>query len=366
MRFFDNSSLSHSPTTQRPHHLRSTQVPRWKQRLASCSLSFTALAITSAVASTAAANDLPGQGISVQPVQTSVSEETFQTLIVAKALEQLGYQVRPIQETEYASGYMALANGDATFTAINWQPLHNDFYANAGGDDKFFRVGTYVDNSAQGYLIDKKTADAHGITHLGQLKDPAIAKLFDANGDGKADLTGCTPGWGCEPVIEHQMDAFELRNTVSHNQGNYAALMSDTITRYQQGQPILYYTWTPYWVSGVLVPGKDVVWLEVPFSSLPGEQKDIDSTLPNGKNFGFPLNHMSILANKEFAQANPAAAELFSIMKLPIDDVSAQNLRMQQGEKSSADIARHADAWIAAHQSTFDGWIEQAKQAANK
>ncbi len=50
-----------------------------------------------------------------------------------------------------------------------------------------------------------------------------------------------------------------------------------------KGDPILYYTWTPYWVSGVLVPGKDVVWLEVPFSSLPGERKDIDTTLKNGK-----------------------------------------------------------------------------------
>lgn len=363
MRFFDIFSLTPTPNTTNGANLRTCSTTASAVlRISTCGL---ALA-TAVLATGAHASDLPGQGRSVQPVQTSVSEETFQTLIVVKALEQLGYKVLPIQETEYASGYMALANGDATFTAINWQPLHDDFYANAGGDDKFFRVGTYVDNSAQGYLIDKKTAEQYNITNLGQLSDPKIAKLFDANGDGKADLTGCTPGWGCEPVVEHQLDAFGLRDTVSHNQGNYAALMSDTITRYQHGQPILYYTWTPYWVSGVLVPGKDVVWLEVPFSSLPGEQKAIDSTLPNGKNYGFPLNNMSILANKEFAAANPAAAELFSIMKLPIDDVSAQNLRMQQGEKSSADIARHADAWIAAHQSTFDGWIEQAKQAAQQ
>lgn len=50
----------------------------------------------------------------------------------------------------------------------------------------------------QGYLIDKKTADKYHITNIEQLKDPKIAKLFDANNDGKADLTGCNPGWGCE------------------------------------------------------------------------------------------------------------------------------------------------------------------------
>nr|WP_244610144.1 glycine betaine/L-proline ABC transporter substrate-binding protein ProX [Lampropedia puyangensis] len=324
-----------------------------------------ALAFTGiAIAASAHAQTQPGQGQRVQPVQTSVAEETFQTLLVARALQALGYDVQDIQETEYASAYLAVANGDASYIAVNWQPLHDDFYANAGGDTKFYRKGTYVDNSAQGYLIDKKTADAHAITNFSQLQQPEIAKLFDANGDGKADLTGCTPGWGCEAVVEHHLDAYELRQTVTHNQGNYAALMADTITRYQQGRPILYYTWTPYWVSGVLVPGKDVVWLEVPFSSMPGAQKDIDTQLPNGKNYGFPINRMNIVANKTFAKNNPAAAKLFAVMQLSIDDVSAQNLRMQQGENSRADIARHTDAWISANQTVFDGWLQQAREAA--
>ncbi|WP_416381251.1 glycine betaine ABC transporter substrate-binding protein, partial [Klebsiella pneumoniae] len=40
-----------------------------------------------------------------------------------------------------------------------------------------------------------------------------------------------------------------LSKTVTHNQGNYAAMMADTIARYKEGKPVLYYTWTPYWVS---------------------------------------------------------------------------------------------------------------------
>ncbi|WP_284109139.1 glycine betaine ABC transporter substrate-binding protein, partial [Escherichia coli] len=68
------------------------------------------------------------------------------------------------------------------------------------------------------------------------------------------------------------------------------AMIADTITRYKEGKPVLYYTWTPYWVSDVMVPGRDVVWLQVPFSSLPGEQKNVDTKLPNGANYGFPVN----------------------------------------------------------------------------
>jgi glycine betaine/proline transport system substrate-binding protein len=234
----------------------------------------------------------------------------------------------------------------------------------SGGDDKFYRKGQYVSGAAQGYLIDKKTAEKYNITNIGQLKDPKLAKLFDANDDGKADLTGCNPGWGCEMVVEHQLDAFELRDTITHNQGNYAAIIADTISRYKKGDPILYYTWTPYWVSGVLVPGKDVVWLEVPFSALPGERKDVDTTLPNGKNYGFQMNGMRIVANKEFAEANPAAAKLFEIMKLNINDVSAENMMMSQGANKSKDIEAHANGWIKAHQQLFNSWIESAKKAA--
>ena len=311
-----------------------------------------------------AAQDLPGKGITVQPIKSSVAEELFQSLLVSRALEKLGYTVKPAQETEYATGHLALANGDATFLANHWDPLHAAFFQNAGGEAKIWRNSTYVTQSLQGYLIDKKTADAHKITNIEQLRDPKIAQLFDTNGDGKADLTGCNPGWGCEAVIEHQLGAFKLRDKVTHVQGSYAALMADTIARFKQGKPILYYTWTPFWVSGVLRPNQEVVWLQVPFSSLPGEQSKLDTKLPSGQNYGFVMNTQRIVANKDFVQKNPAAAKLFETMKLAVGDINAQNLRMRSGENKPADIERHVDGWIKAHQPVFDGWVAQALQAA--
>ncbi len=322
-----------------------------------------ATAFATLVSTRTFAADLPGKGITVQPFQSTISEEAFQTLLVSRGLEKLGYTVNKPSEVDYNVGYTSMAAGDVTFTAVNWQPLHDDMYAAAGGDKKFYRSGTFVTGAAQGYLIDKKTAEQYKIKSIDQLKDPKIAKLFDTNGDGKADLTGCTPGWGCEAVINHQIDAYGLGNTVVHNQGNYAAMMADTITRFKEGKPVLYYTWTPYWVSDVLKPGKDVVWLQVPFSSLSGEQKNIDTKLPNGMNYGFPVNTMHIVANKAWAEKNPAAAKLFSVMKLPIADINAQNAMMHAGHASEADIQGHVDGWIKAHQQQFDGWVKEALAA---
>lgn len=314
------------------------------------------------LAGAATAAELPGKGITVQPIKSSIAEESFQTLLVSRALEKLGYTVKAPQEIEYATGHLALANGDATFLATHWDPLHADFYKNAGGDAKMWRNSTYVTNSLQGYLIDKKTADQYKITNLAQLADPKIAKLFDANNDGKADLTGCNPGWGCELAIERHLKNYQLGGSITHKQGSYAALIADTIARFKQGQPILYYTWTPYWVSAVLRPGTDVVWLEVPDSPTAAAQDD--TRLSNGKNYGFKVNQQHIMANKAFADQNPAAARLFEVMQLPVADINAQNLRMSRGENKASDIARHTDGWIKAHQKTFDGWIAQAIAAA--
>jgi len=270
----------------------------------------------------------------VTPVQSTISEESFQTELVSKALEKLGYDVQPTREVDYNVGYTTLAAGDATFTAVNWSPLHDEMYKAAGGDKVFYREGTYVTGAAQGWLIDKKTAEKYHITNIEQLKDPKLAKLFDTNGDGKADLTGCTPGWGCEAALNEQLKAYGLENTVTHNQGNYSAMIADTITRYKEGKPIFYYTWTPYWVSNVLVPGK------------------------------VPVSTMHIVANKAWAEKNPAAAKLFAIMKLPLKDINAQNAAMHAGKNSDADISAQTDGWIKAHQEQFDGWVKEAAAAA--
>ncbi|MGC6745311.1 hypothetical protein ACP0HM_15040 [Escherichia coli] len=51
----------------------------------------------------------------------------------------------------------------------------------------FYREGVFVNGAAQGYLIDKKTADQYkNHQHRTTGKIRKIAKLFDTNGDGKS------------------------------------------------------------------------------------------------------------------------------------------------------------------------------------
>ncbi|MEW2915974.1 glycine betaine/L-proline ABC transporter substrate-binding protein ProX [Ruegeria sp. ANG10] len=321
-----------------------------------------AFAATTILATSAlAASDKPGEGVTVRPVIQPIAEEIFQHRILFRALNDLGYDVAEPEEVQAQTLHLALGTGDADFTAVHWNGLHDTFFQESGGDEVLEKVGTLIDGALQGYLINKAAYDA-GVQNLGDLKDPEKAALFDADGDGKADLAGCVPGWGCERVIEHQLDEFGLRDTVNHNQGEYNAIIADTIARSEGGENVLYYTWTPYWVSGVLVPGENVEFLAVPYSSLPDDAAA--ETTFEGKDLGFAVDSIRVVATDEFLGANPAAAKLFEVAKIDINDISAQNKKIADGEDSSDDIDRHVDEWIAANQAAYDSWLDAARSAA--
>lgn len=332
----------------------------------------TALTALTLSAAPAWAQSLPGEGTTVSMAQPTWDTEWFQAQIYKKAMEALGYEVEGPIALDNPPFYQAVGQGDVDFWASGWFPLHNTYLDEMEG--KASAVGYVARGGAlQGYLIDKKTADEYDIGHIEDFQDPEIAALFDSNGDGKADLVACPPGWGCELTITHQMEAYELGDTVNAIQAAYSASMADAISRYEQGQPIFFYTWTPNWTVGLLKPGEDVVWLEVEEPSLPEEQADMeDQTAVSDVTgcasdpcqMGWPANDIRVVANNEFLEENPAARTLFEEMSIPLEDIFAQNAQMYEGADRPEDLERQAEEWIAANQETFDGWIEAATAAA--
>ena len=313
---------------------------------------------------------LPGEGKTVSMGQATWDTGWFQVEIFTVLLEELGYEVEDPMTLDNPAFYLSCARGEVDIWPNGWFPLHNTYMENEDVQGKVELVGYEVRNGAlQGYLIDKATAEEHGVANLEDFQDPEVAALFDGDGDGKADLIGCDPGWGCEAVIDHHIEAYELGETVEHVQGSYSALMGDTVARYQRGEPILFYTWTPNWTVNQLRLDEDVVWIEVPFSSLPEEQKELeDQTTGQGIvgcvadpcNMGFPPNDIRVAANSEFLDANPAVERLATLVKIPLEAIAAQNEKMFQGEDDDEDIRNHAENWISENQADVDMWINAA------
>jgi ABC-type proline/glycine betaine transport system substrate-binding protein/ABC-type amino acid transport substrate-binding protein len=295
----------------------------------------------------------------------------FQTEIFVGLLEALGYAVTPPKTMDNRAFYLAAARGEVDLWVNGWFPSHNVFLKQDNVGGLVAPVGLEVtDGALQGYLVDKRTADRLGITGLEDLKRPEVSAAFDRDGNGKADLIGCNVGWGCERVIEHHLGAYDLRATVEHVQGDYSPLMDAAIDRYRQGEPLLFYTWTPNWTVGQLVPGRDVVWLQAPFPSLPNDQQALGSqtVIPNVPGcpsnpcaLGFPPNDIRGVANIRFLERRPDVRKLLESVKIPLADISRQNARMIEGEDTYDDIRRHAREWIVANRPNIDRWLDSAR-----
>lgn len=329
-----------------------------------------AAAATQAPAATATqVPALPGEGITIQPARATWSTGYFNEAIYSRALEALGYDVEDFLELDNPVFYQQVALGDVDYWANGWFPAHfqyEDLFSNGAEI-----AGTVIPvGGLEGYLVDKAGAEEFGITTLADFERPEVAAAYDTDGNGKANFLGCPDGWGCAEIQAHHWEDLGLNDFIDRGQADYNAAMADLIARYQNGEHVLFYTWTPNWTVDVLAPGEDVVWIGVPRASSPLDITEADQThsgivgaINDPLLTGWSASDIQVVANSEFLSENLAAAKLFELMGLSLADVNKQNNLLNEGEDSQDDIERHVDDWIANNQSTWDSWIEQAKSA---
>jgi ABC-type proline/glycine betaine transport system substrate-binding protein len=313
---------------------------------------------------------LPGDGKTVSMARATWDTGWFKAEIFKQLLEELGYSVDGPKTMDNLPFFLAAAQGETDLWVNSWFPSHYSYIEDNRIKGRVEPVGYQVKAGAlQGYLVDKKSAEMHGITNLKDFKDPKIAKIFDRNGNGKADLIGCNPSWACGQEIEHHLSAYGLNDTVEQVQGDYSPMMAETIARYKRGAPVFFYTWTPNWTIGTLVPGQDVVWIEVPFPSLPEGQKHAENQITvkgipgcgtDPCAMGFPPSDIRVVANAEFLKRNPTVRRLAEAVEIPLEDIDAQNARMIDGEDDDDDIRRHAREWIHKNRRKVDQWLKTA------
>jgi len=315
----------------------------------------------------------PGKGVTVQPARATWNTGYFQEALVRRGLETLGYTVKPVKELQNPIFYQSVALGDVDYWTNGWFPMH-DGQLPKDFSDKAEKIGFVAKaGGMQGYLVSKDAVEKYNILSLDDFKRPEVKKAFDTNGDGKADLVACPPGWGCEKVISHHLDVYGLRDDINPITAAYAASMAETLVNYKEGMPVFFYTWAPNWTIFKLKPGEDVLWINVPeINPTEAQQSAVDRMTVSGVKgavsdplkAGFVVSDIQVVANKKFLNDNPPAKRFLEVFSLPLEDINAQNTKMKDGEDSKEDIQRHVDEWIAVNQETWNNWLEEARKAA--
>lgn len=341
---------------------------------------------------------MPGEGVEVTMARADWSTGYFQAAVYRQLMQELGYTVSDPSELELGPSlaYLAMAQGDFDFWVNSWYPGHASWLApelpdgTAVGDHVSVVGEEMIAGGLQGYLITKAFADEFGITHLDQINDdPDILAAFDAGdpvpGNGIADIYGCQESWTCDNIILNQI-AFSGWDNIQETIAGYDAMIAEATAKADAGEPMVIYTWTPSAYITKLIPGQNVYWLavnEVVDDSNPTGQDGGEShdQRPGTANIGadqcpaaatadtcqlgWIAADIQVTANNDFLAANPAAAKLLELVKLPIIDVSLANVEQDGGRDTNDDIAALASEWIERNRELVDGWLHEAAAAAN-
>lgn len=331
-----------------------------------------ALAMLAVAATDIASAQQPGSGRTIRYSQSNALGATYISDQVAiAALEKLGYQIK-VTVLAPAAFLQGASQGDMDMsTSINF-PQSQVPYQRVERQLALVGDGSIIGGGVNGYMVDKKTAEAHKLMGIDALKDPKIAALFDTDRSGKATLINCDPGWSCGDVVEFQLKTFGLADTIRSVRGKYEALMGETFSRYRAGEPVLFYGWSPGWVVDTLRPGRDVVWLPTPFEALPQGVVAPKGALVAGvvgcaggqdpcrMTIG-AWNYQSIV-NRQFLADNPAVRRLVEQFRFPLSTWIEWEGTISK-TKNDRDIKKAAETWIANNQAQFDGWVKEAAAA---
>ena len=324
----------------------------------------------------------------------------FQASLFKLLLEELGYEVTDPAQLEMGpnNAYIAMAQGDMDYWPNSWYPVHYALHLAELPDGSLIEdhvtvVGEQlIAGGLQGFLVTKSFADTYGVYTLDDLNRDAraLAAFDDADpvpGNGKADIFGCMENWTCDDIIEN-MIAFSGWDNIVQIRAGYDAMFEQARRRVNNGDPMVFYTWTPSLYITQLRPGENVYWMGMdrilddsnPANQERGEEHDqrgVDGTggraavssdqcpsaadQPDGKcPTGWIAVDILVTANTEFLRANPRARALFEAVKLTVAEVSEANLTQQLGDHPDDVAAR----WIADNRDRVDQWLAAARAAA--
>lgn len=191
------------------------------------------------------------------------------------------------------------------------------------------------------------------ITSFEDLKDPAIAAMFDKDGNGKGEYWAGDASWKSTKIWQVKMKSYGLSELWEPEIISDATFKAQLKTSYGNQKPILFYYWTPEWIHAAYditplaepehtegcmnlqLDGED--WLEV---------SEAGCKTPDASIF--------VSYSKSLEERNPPAAKFLSQIQLDPAVVNGWILAIGRDEMDPQDVA---EQWVAENMDIVNGWI---------
>lgn len=192
------------------------------------------------------------------------------------------------------------------------------------------------------------------ISSFEDLKDPAVAAMFDKDGNGKGEYWAGDASWKSTKIWQVKMKSYGLSELWEPEIISDATFKAQLKSSYGNQKPILFYYWTPEWIHAAYdisplaepehtegcmnlqLDGED--WLEV---------SEAGCKTPDASIY--------VSYSKSLEERNPAAAKFLSQIQLDPAVVNDWILKIGRDEMDPQDVA---EEWVAANMDTVNEWIK--------
>ncbi|MTH65041.1 ABC transporter substrate-binding protein [Paracoccus shanxieyensis] len=255
----------------------------------------------------------------------------------------------------------ATSTNDIQIFAEEWVG-RSEVWKTAVEQGTVLNIGDTIQGAMEGFFVPSYvikgdaarniTAAAPDLTSVEQLKDPKIAALFsDPEEPSKGRFLNCPFGWTCEGESTQKLTDYGMQDAyVNFRPGSAAALDAAITSAYLQGQPILFYYWSPTAIMGKY----DLVRLDAPeFSDECRAQIAAGGSNRDGVCEVKPIE-VAYGVNAEFAKEAPEIIEVLDKASFPLQEL---NLALAYMVDNKADAATAAENFLKEKSDLWGTWV---------
>ncbi|MGQ3214559.1 ABC transporter substrate-binding protein [Shinella sp.] len=261
----------------------------------------------------------------------------------------------------------ATANNDVQIFAEEWIG-RSDVWNKATEEGKVLAVGRTFLGASEGWFVPDYVvkgdpvrsieAAAPDLKGVSQLSDPKYVALFaDPEEPTKGRFLNCPSGWTCEGISTAKLEAYKLGEAyVNFRPGTGTALDAAIASAYLQGEPILFYYWSPTALMGKF---KFVQLEEQPYSE--ACWKELSSA--NGKReegCAFPSVEVAYGINSTFAEEAPEIVEVLEKATFPLEAI---NISLAYMLDNKVDGQAAANEFLKKNTDVWHAWVSPKARA---
>ncbi len=246
-----------------------------------------------------------------------------------------------------------LARGDIDVIMEVWMGNPVQAFVDAVDAGTVVPVGSNFPDATEGwfvprYVVEGPDAIAPGLRSVADLPD-YIELFTDPEEPDKGRFYNCPAGWVCEGVNSKKLIAYGLEDYYVNFRVSGQALVAAAESAVLQGEPVLFYYWSPTWLMGKF----DFYQLE----EEPFDQEVWDAMMAADEPTAataYPVSNVIIAANAEMAAGAPVVIGFLDAYETTSMMVS-QSLAFMQDTGATADEA--AEEFLRTREDVWTEWV---------